>query len=258
MSTTCGEPHMSATDDRARLDEIGEGNVGYTDALLARDEMDFLISLARDGLHWREAAAAEGEVEAAAAAYMHGVEVDGGICTNFDFRATISDTLTAAAAWRAANAPKDGEREALRAQVEMLREAAGAALSAVIAHTHAAPDSATAYEQRLLTAALAATEPKDKHAVSPLLWCCHVTGPDDIYATRDYEHARKMAQDLNYMLLKKMFADPSDNWPLVHAEPMLWPWDRQAHIEDLAKAEKEDADRAATIRAATEPKDKQP
>jgi hypothetical protein len=72
---------------------------------------------------------------------------------------------------------------------------------------------------------------------APILWCMHVTGPDDIYACRDYDHARQWAQELNYTMLKRVFEDPSPLWPIVYAEPAIWPWDAASHAADLAKNE---------------------
>jgi hypothetical protein len=115
--------------DRARLDEIERlyelddvvGGLGLDRSHLGM--VRELLPLARDGLRWREAMAAEGEVDAAARAAMtdngcscsiNGDLVlcddcripDGLRCETCSCKSMAVAAIAAAAAWRAANAPK--------------------------------------------------------------------------------------------------------------------------------------------------------
>lgn len=68
------------------------------------------------------------------------------------------------------------------------------------------------------------------------LWCCHVVGPDDLHAARDFEHAVAMARQIN----ERFKNNPADeNDPVLRGEVTLWPWDAETHAADLAKAQKE-------------------
>lgn len=151
---------MTTADDRARLDEIERKHLaddrcyGITPNP-CRNIIREIMPLARDGLRWRDAAAAEGEVEAV----LNTFHPNDWPASSVELVEVMADatkikaSLTAAAAWRAANAPKDDERDAQRAQVEILREACRMGIRAIAAGEQ--------YEHELY-AALAATEPKDK------------------------------------------------------------------------------------------------
>ena len=121
---------------------------------------------------------------------------------------------------------------------------------------------ATPYERRRIdeavTAALAVVQPElDRLRAEnarlrevQLLWCCHVRGPDEVHAARDYDHARKMADDMTLSLMAHRQKNPPHEYdPIITFAPMLWPWSAAAHAEDLkrvlADEEKHAAARAA-------------
>jgi hypothetical protein len=87
------------TTDRERLDEIDNCDAGPP----SHDDLCWLIDLARDGLRWRESAAADGEVEAARKAF---VDADLARKLGDSHEIPMRVALTAATAWHAANAPK--------------------------------------------------------------------------------------------------------------------------------------------------------
>jgi hypothetical protein len=78
--------------------------------------------------------------------------------------------------------------------------------------------------------------------VAPLLWCCHVRGPDEVHAAPDYETALAWSDMLNAMNWRSAnpavrLKDPvSFEDCLIKAVPALWPHSRESHAEDLPKS----------------------
>jgi hypothetical protein len=74
-----------------------------------------------------------------------------------------------------------------------------------------------------------------------ILWCCHVRGPDDVYAAPDYETALKWADETNAInwrgLGGKIEPPASYDDCLLKAVPALWPHSPESHAEDLPKSE---------------------
>ena len=62
------------------------------------------------------------------------------------------------------------------------------------------------------------------------LWCCHVNGPDDLFAAPDKETAQRWADDIN---AKKT----PTSW--FSAEVILWPYSAEAHARHLREDEEE-------------------
>lgn len=92
----------------------------------------------------------------------------------------------------------------------------------------------TSLSERIAVAILAAVE---HGAQRGLLWCCHVRGPDDLYAAESYEAALKHADDLNDALKKHNAGrEPHPYDPIISAVPAPWPWGAESHAEDLRKA----------------------
>lgn len=79
---------------------------------------------------------------------------------------------------------------------------------------------------------------------SAFLWCCHVRGPDDVYAAPDYETALAWSDILNEMNWRSGaypkplgFQNPASYADcLVKATPAPWPYSAEAHAEDLPKS----------------------
>lgn len=71
-----------------------------------------------------------------------------------------------------------------------------------------------------------------------VLWCMHILGMDEVHAARDYDHACEMVADLSSSVFGKL--PPSDDI-LVLPIVAPWPWDREAHAEDLLKTERIEA-----------------
>lgn len=77
-----------------------------------------------------------------------------------------------------------------------------------------------------------------------ILWCCHVRGPDDVYAAPDYDTALAWSDLLNEMNWRSdtypkpaRFENPKSYQDcLVKAVPALWPHSAEAHAEDLPKS----------------------
>jgi hypothetical protein len=74
-----------------------------------------------------------------------------------------------------------------------------------------------------------------------ILWCCHVRGPDDVYAAPDYETALMWSDVLNETNWKASSGlsveDPkSFEDCLIKAVPAPWPHSAEAHAEDLPKS----------------------
>lgn len=70
---------------------------------------------------------------------------------------------------------------------------------------------------------------------SEILWCCHVRGPDDIYAAPDYETALKWADATNALNWRGHTpADYSDC--LIKAVPAPYPGSAEEHASQLAES----------------------
>lgn len=80
------------------------------------------------------------------------------------------------------------------------------------------------------------------YADDKILWCCHVRGPDDLYAAPDYETALKWADMLNATNWRAenpavRIKDPTSFEDcLIKAVPALWPYSSESHAEDLPKS----------------------
>ena len=76
--------------------------------------------------------------------------------------------------------------------------------------------------------------------MSEILWCCHVRGPDDVYAAPDYETALKWADMTNAINRRgrggKIESPASYDDCLLKAVPALWPWSPESHAEGLPKS----------------------
>ncbi len=73
----------------------------------------------------------------------------------------------------------------------------------------------------------------------PLLWCCHIRGPDDVIACSDYESALKMSDELNAVSHRVNAQFPEHERVWYAAAPALWPHSATAHTEDLERQRKE-------------------
>ena len=67
----------------------------------------------------------------------------------------------------------------------------------------------------------------------PVLWCCHVRGPDELIPCESYEAARKQADELNYHFAPTKWHKPHEFDPSIIAAPMVWPHDAKSHAEGL-------------------------
>jgi hypothetical protein len=82
----------------------------------------------------------------------------------------------------------------------------------------------------------------DEAAFVGILWCCHVRGPDDIYAAPDYETALKWSDMINATNWRAenpsvRIKDPTCFEDcLVKAVPALWPYSAEEHAKDLPKS----------------------
>jgi hypothetical protein len=81
--------------------------------------------------------------------------------------------------------------------------------------------------------------------VKPLLWCCHVRGPDDVHAAPDYETALKWSDMVNEWSAKTNEGVKQEDQVWAKAAPALWPWSPENHAEALPKSIAEFAPRAA-------------
>ncbi|MGB7022334.1 MAG: hypothetical protein WBD73_00915 [Candidatus Acidiferrales bacterium] len=71
-------------------------------------------------------------------------------------------------------------------------------------------------------------------AKAPILWCCHVRGPDDVHASPDYETALAWSDLINDRFGPHTRTD--ENYPITRAAPAIWPWSPEAHAESLPKS----------------------
>lgn len=79
-----------------------------------------------------------------------------------------------------------------------------------------------------------------------ILWCCHVRGPDEVYAAPDYETALAWSDTLNELNWRvdqvrypkpTSFKNPESYGDcLIKAVPAIWPHSADAHAEDLPKS----------------------
>lgn len=74
---------------------------------------------------------------------------------------------------------------------------------------------------------------------APLLWCCHIRGPDDVIACADYESALNMSDELNAVSQRINAQFPEHEHVWYAAAPALWPHSATAHAEDLERQRKE-------------------
>lgn len=76
--------------------------------------------------------------------------------------------------------------------------------------------------------------------MTDILWCCHVRGPDDVYAAPDYETALKWSDITNALNWRgregKIEPPASYDDCLLKAAPAVWPWSAEAHAENLTKS----------------------
>lgn len=76
--------------------------------------------------------------------------------------------------------------------------------------------------------------------MTEILWCCHVRGPDDLYAAPDYATALKWADITNAYNWRDRggTAQPPASFDdcLLKAAPAPWPWSAVAHAENLPKS----------------------
>lgn len=75
----------------------------------------------------------------------------------------------------------------------------------------------------------------------PLLWCCHVRGPDDIYAAPDYVTALAWSDAMNEINWKANsrlnIGDPTSFQDcLIKAVPAPWPHSPEAHAKNLPES----------------------
>jgi hypothetical protein len=92
----------------------------------------------------------------------------------------------------------------------------------------------------------------DPAGSSIVLWCCHVIGPDDLYAAKSFEAAKAHADALNAALDRNTELHPELSDILCRAVPALWPWSPEAHAEGLAKLQEAEA-RRGTVAAGDAP-----
>jgi hypothetical protein len=80
-----------------------------------------------------------------------------------------------------------------------------------------------------------------------ILWCCHVRGPDDVYAAPDYNTALAWSDLLNSLNWRDTgfantpkpprYKDPANYSDcLIKAVPAIWPHSPESHAEDLPKS----------------------
>lgn len=78
-----------------------------------------------------------------------------------------------------------------------------------------------------------------------MLWCCHVRGPDDVYAAPDYETALKWADMTNALNWRGHHPLSYDDC-LIKAVPAPWPYSAESHAENLPKSIADFTSKAAT------------
>jgi hypothetical protein len=76
-------------------------------------------------------------------------------------------------------------------------------------------------------------------ADAKILWCCHVRGPDDVYAAPDYETALRWSDIMNECnWMRGKDRQPPSSWAdcLIKASPAIWPWSAQAHRANVPRS----------------------
>ncbi|AWN51595.1 hypothetical protein [Methylobacterium sp. 17Sr1-1] len=79
------------------------------------------------------------------------------------------------------------------------------------------------------------------------LWCCHVIGPDDVYAAPDLMTAVRWSRIMNAIAIRaeeriaKRLGRPltDDDWVLCFANVERWPWSAEAHARAMPEAIKQ-------------------
>lgn len=68
-----------------------------------------------------------------------------------------------------------------------------------------------------------------------ILWCCHVRGPDDLYAAPDYATALRWSDAMNALnwCAGKHGTPTSYDDCLVKAAPAIWPYGAKSHAENI-------------------------
>lgn len=66
------------------------------------------------------------------------------------------------------------------------------------------------------------------------LWCVHVLGADDVYAAPSHDAAVVRARELNKTVFARVNT-PDDVLCFAYAAP--WPHSKQAHADDMARAD---------------------
>lgn len=84
--------------------------------------------------------------------------------------------------------------------------------------------------------ALAAYEASRATPTLPLLWCCHVRGPDDVHPAPDYQTALKWSDMINDWSDEANARFKDGEKVMSKAAPALWPWSPESHAQNLAKA----------------------
>lgn len=77
--------------------------------------------------------------------------------------------------------------------------------------------------------------------MTDILWCCHVRGPDDVYAAPDYITALAWSDainELNWTARSGICAKNPNSFEdcLLKAVPAPWPHSPEAHAEDLPRS----------------------
>lgn len=78
--------------------------------------------------------------------------------------------------------------------------------------------------------------------MTEILWCCHVRGPDEVYAAPDYETALAWADTTNTFNWRGRGGkiEPPESWEecIIKAVPAPWPWSAESHAENLPESMK--------------------
>ena len=82
----------------------------------------------------------------------------------------------------------------------------------------------------------------------PLLWCCHVRGPDDVIPWESYELARKHADNLNYLFAPHKGVEQHHFDPIIIAAPMVWDGDAKSHAVAIVWRDEMQAKDVANMR----------
>lgn len=66
--------------------------------------------------------------------------------------------------------------------------------------------------------------------MTSILWCCHVRGPDDVWAAPDYDTALKWS-DICLELDRR--PNRPENFPFLSAVPAPWPYSAESWARSL-------------------------